>query len=236
MGVSLNRARTEQTVSRGTSSGGRGRPDRLTADTPTRRHADVAYPPPHAIAESATHVRKSLTGPARTGHHACYRYQVFDTEHFPISVGSDDGIVVVPRELRQEVRLVEELLKEIRQEMRDGFAGVNGRLDKLEGRVERVEGRLGRLEGQVSTNEATLNRVDAEVHRQGLLIEERHEELRLAIEAFQTAQRVTNAKIDLLRDATENRLVPLELATRSHATTLADHGRRLDQAEGRTTG
>ena len=90
---------------------------------------------------------------------------------------------------------MEELLKEFRQEMRDGFAGVNGRLDKLEGRVERVEGRLGRLEGQVSANEATLNRVDAEVHRQGLLIEERHEELKLAIEAFQTTQRATNAKI-----------------------------------------
>ena len=173
---------------------------------------------------------------------------------------------------------MEELLKEFRQEMRDGFAGVNGRLDKLENRVGSLEGRFETLEGrfdtlegrfdtlegrfdtlegrfdtlegrfdtlsgslsrlttQVSANEATLNRVDAEVHRQGLLLEERHDELKLAIEAFQTAQRATNAKIDLVRDAMENRLVPLELATRAHATTLADHGRRLDQAEGRTTG
>ena len=75
---------------------------------------------------------------------------------FQIAVGSDDGIVV-PRELRQEARAMEELLKEFRQEMRDGFAGVNGRLDKLENRVGSLEGRFETLDSSPVTIHVSIS-------------------------------------------------------------------------------
>ena len=78
IGVSLNRARTERTVSRGTSSGSRGRPDRLTADTE------------HGSSRSLSRPAPALSLPVSGGHDVlsprlepCGRHKV-SSRHTPI--------------------------------------------------------------------------------------------------------------------------------------------------------
>lgn len=111
------------------------------------------------------------------------------------------------------------------------FAEVHQRFDKVDQRFERVERDLKTVRDDVAAQSVTLERVDAEVHRRGIQLDQHTHELKLAIEAFQSLQHVTLAKLDLQREAIEQRLVPLELTVRSHSTALASHERRLDRLE-----
>jgi archaellum component FlaC len=97
----------------------------------------------------------------------------------------------------------------------------NARLDGLDKQVGETNARLERVE-------VTVRRLDVEVHRQGILADERHRELGLATESFQTLQRVTTAKIDGLREAIDLRLVPLEVTVRTHSDDIARHTRQIE--------
>jgi chromosome segregation ATPase len=105
--------------------------------------------------------------------------------------------------------MTDEQMKEIKQQFEridrrfDGidqrFDGIDGRLDGIDHRFDGVDQRLDRVEG-------TLQRVDAEVHRNGILLEDGKHELKLASESFQTLQSVTNAEIELVRESIDHRV------------------------------
>jgi len=113
-------------------------------------------------------------------------------------------------------------------QVKTDVGGLKADLGQVRADLRGVKDDVTDLKADVAVQRTTLERVDAEVHRQGILRESDSHELKMAIETFQTAQRVTNAKIDQLRDSIDHRLVPLEVAVRSHTNTLADHERRLD--------
>ncbi len=55
--------------------------------------------------------------------------------------------------------LVLHLLREMREEMRTGFAAANERLDRVEGKVDRLEGKVDSLEAESKTQSELLGKV-----------------------------------------------------------------------------
>ena len=90
---------------------------------------------------------------------------------------------------------------------------------------------MANVEGEISAHGRLIEQLDTRVHQIGLLQEERHGELKLAIEQFGMLQQVTNAKLDLHRDSVERRLDPLELSSRHHTVELERHDRRITAIE-----
>jgi len=81
----------------------------------------------------------------------------------------------------------EQVLDQILQEMRQGFATVNGRLDRVEGRLDRVESRLDVLEvGQTELRQAvvelqsSMNRMESVRMQQSEAIDSLRNELKHA--------------------------------------------------------
>jgi chaperonin cofactor prefoldin len=102
-------------------------------------------------------------------------------------------------------------------------------MTQLRQHFETIDQHFETIDQQFAGLRSRFDDLDAEVHRQGIRLESNANELKLAIESFQGLQRVTNAKIDDLRERVDQRIAPLEAAVRAHSQQLAEHARRLDE-------
>lgn len=106
-------------------------------------------------------------------------------------------------------------------------------VQQLSERVRQLERSIDALRAQLADTERTLDRVDVTTYQNGLKIEQGGTDLKFAIEEAANVQRITSARLDLLKESLNRRIMPLELADGDHRSMLAAHVRRLDELEGR---
>ena len=76
---------------------------------------------------------------------------------------------------------IRELRLELKLELEERIAGVEGRMTSLEGRMTVLEGRMTVLEGRIDDLEARLERMEQRVDAEALRNEQRHRQLMLTV-------------------------------------------------------
>ena len=116
----------------------------------------------------------------------------------------------------KQMKAVNARFDEMRQQfgdMREQFKSIDRRFDAVDRRFDAVDRRLDGVDTR-------LNGLDEAVNRQGVLLENNTQELRLVAESVHTLQKVMNIKFDDLHERLDQRLVPLELAVKHHTERL----------------
>lgn len=124
---------------------------------------------------------------------------------------------------------MKEILERLERKMDAGFAQIDQRFEQVDRRFEQVDQRFKQIDGrfeQVDKQleegrerdcgfEARFDRVDAQLHKQGVLLEAVHGEVKMALEGIIGNREVADKGFaDVLRNL-EERVYPIELATRN---------------------
>ena len=103
---------------------------------------------------------------------------------------------------------------------------IDGRLDRVDGRLDTLDGRLGKLDERVGTLEQQVGtgfaRVDAELHRHGVLLESMNNDLKQTMEVVVANREATERGFAAVLETLDQRVQPVELATRDLGRQLAD--------------
>jgi chromosome segregation ATPase len=103
---------------------------------------------------------------------------------------------------------------------------IDGRLDTMDGRLDTMDGRLDKLDERVGTLEqqvgAGFARVDAELHRHGVLLESMNSDLKQTMEVVVANREATDRGFAAILETLDQRVQPVELATRDLGRQLAE--------------
>ena len=123
---------------------------------------------------------------------------------------------------------MQEILERLECKLDSGFAQINGRLDQVDGRLDRMDGRLDRMDGRLDQMDGRLDqmdgrlvRVEGQSQKQGVLLEALTGDVKMALEGIAGNREVMEAGfVEVLRKLDE-RVQPLELASRHFAKQAA---------------
>lgn len=112
-------------------------------------------------------------------------------------------------------------------EVRARFDGIDSRLDRLDGRQDRIDDRLGGIDDR-------LDQIDGQLHKHGLLLESMDGTLKMTMEVVVENRRVLDEKFADVLTRLDERVQPLEAASRHLASRVAESaGPKPKRREGR---
>lgn len=96
------------------------------------------------------------------------------------------------------------------------------RLDRVDGRLDAIDGRLDRVDGRLDAMDERFDTMDAELHRHGVLLESMNGGLKQTMEVVVANREATERGFAAVLAALDQRVQPVELATRDLGRQLAD--------------
>ena len=101
------------------------------------------------------------------------------------------------------------------------FEQVDQRFEQVDQRFEQVDQRFGQVDQRVGQGDQRLDGIDAQLHRQGVLLEAMNSDLRQTMEAVTGNRQVLDQKFAEVLEKLDERIQPVELASRHFARELS---------------
>ena len=95
---------------------------------------------------------------------------------------------------------------------------VDGRLDKIDERLDKVDGRLGKVDERLDRGDLRFTGIEAQLQKQGVLLEAMNGDIKQTMEVVLANRDATNRGFAEILKKLDERVQPIELATRYLAT------------------
>lgn len=115
---------------------------------------------------------------------------------------------------------MQDILERLERKMDAGFEQVDKRFEQVDKRFEQVDMRFERIEQRLGGVDQRLNSVDAQLQKQGVLLEAVSGDVKMALEGISGNREVMDARFAEVMKKLDERVQPIELATRHHSRTL----------------
>jgi hypothetical protein len=120
---------------------------------------------------------------------------------------------------------MEDILKRLEEKMDQRFDRMDQRFDKMDQRFDRMDQRFDRIDGRFTA-------VDGELHKHGLLLESMNNDLKQTMEVVTGNRQVLDQKFAEVLRKLDERVQPVELASRHFARQLAAGAARRPRRKG----
>ena len=95
---------------------------------------------------------------------------------------------------------------------------VDGRLDKIDERLDKVDGRLGKVDERLDRGDLRFTGIEAQLQKHGVLLEAMNGDIKQTMEVVLANRDATNRGFAEILKKLDERVQPIELATRYLAT------------------
>ena len=102
--------------------------------------------------------------------------------------------------------------------MEDVLQRIEQKIDAMGGRFDKVDTRFGKVEGRLNIVEGGLSGLTMMVHQQGVLQEAMRDDIKQTLEGVIGLRDSTDRRFDEVMAKIDERVQPIELATRNLAT------------------
>jgi archaellum component FlaC len=120
---------------------------------------------------------------------------------------------------------MKEIIERLERKVDEGFTQVDKRLDMVDARLDMVDARLDKVDGRLDKVDGRLDGIDAQLQKQGVLLEAVHGDVKMALEGIVGNRQVMDRGFADVMKKLDERVQPVELATRHFARQLAKAGK-----------
>ena len=119
-----------------------------------------------------------------------------------------------------------EILERLEQKLDEKFTAIDARFDKVDARFDKVDARFDKVDARLDAMDARFDAMDArfsegdqrfagieaQLHRQGVLIEALNGDVKMALEGIAGNRQLMDERFAEVMDALDQRVRPLEMA------------------------
>lgn len=105
-----------------------------------------------------------------------------------------------------------EILERLEQKLDEKFTAIDARFDKVDARFDAMDARFDAMDARFSEGDQRFTGIEAQLHRQGVLIEALNGDVKMALEGIAGNRQLMDERFAEVMDALDQRVRPLEMA------------------------